>query len=147
MTNRSQKKSPHLVERERLVRRLIKRRKLLGETWRVDLYPRLKNLTYDPHKDAMHLVLKETPISRDIACFYYGRSYGATIAIGTAGPADPTGYPGRMPNAVMQVEVAFNGVDIENGFDEIYATALEMWRAGSATRERHNGEKRKETNA
>lgn len=128
-------KSPISDECEKTMRRLIRERRKLGENWRIGRYPRPKGGgMYLPNPESMHLVIHETPTSRDIACFYYSQWPGATIAISTVGPADSTGFPGLLPRLSTETSVYFRDLDVVGSFNTIYALALKMWKVGAKAR-------------
>lgn len=127
------------AENEKMIRRLIRQRRLLGEDWRTNTYPKPSGVSiFMPSKDEMHTVLVSTPTMREIASLSWQSSLGYRVSICTVGPANSPGYPGVLPRMAQQVEVYFNGLDVETAFEEVYKTALKMWKAGAKARADHN---------
>jgi hypothetical protein len=127
------------AENEKMIRRLIRQRRLLGEVWRTNAYPKPRGVSiFMPIKDAMHTILVSTPTMREIASLSWQSNLDYRVSICTVGPANSLGYPGVPPRMAQQVEVYFNGLDVETAFEEVYRTALKMWKAGAKARADHN---------
>lgn len=128
-----------MVAREKMIRRLIKQRRLLGEEWRIHTHPKLAQAQiHIPDKQDMHTVLKSTPTSREIATLEWTISFGYRLSILTVGPTDSTDFPGVLPRMAQEVQVYFTGLEVETAFEEVYRTALKMWKAGAKARADHN---------
>lgn len=124
--------------REKMVRRLIKARRLLGETWRTHPYPRLAERIRVTCKDEMHTVLRGTATCMEIAALEFSHNYGYRLIITSMGPKTSRSYPGELPRMAMHAAVYFNGLEVETAFEEVYRTALKMWKAGAKARADHN---------
>ena len=141
MTDRPKKTAYVLSERERLIRRLLKQRRLLGERWNVHAHPKPSVSVggiYLPSREEMHTVLKSTPTYREIASLDYREGVGYVLLLWTVGPAGARGYPGVLPRMAQRLEISLSGFDVETAFEEVYRTALKMWKAGAKARADHN---------